>query len=221
MNTLIERLLKLDTCAVSDALDRLKLPGAVIGLRGLSVQKRIAGKAVTVQLDLAGGRTPDRHLGTAAVDASVPGDVIVVSHGGRLDVSGWGGILSQGAVKHGVVGVVVDGACRDVDECRDIGLPVYARAAVPITARTRVIETGWNEPVLFGGVTVAPGDLVLADGSGIVFISAAKAEEVISAAEDIAARERAMTQAVLAGQPIAEVMGASYEQLLASGGHKE
>src|SRR5436853_5987570 len=99
---LVARLAKLDSCAVSDALDRLKLPGMVLGLQAVSVTKRIAGKVQTVQLDLADGRSSKRHLGTAAVEASGPGDVIVVSHAGRLNVSGWGGILSQGAVIKGV-----------------------------------------------------------------------------------------------------------------------
>ncbi|MGH2519628.1 MAG: RraA family protein [Chloroflexota bacterium] len=215
--TLCDRLARLDTCAVSDALDKLKLPGAVIGLRALSVPQRIAGPAITVDLQRAAGRTAARHLGTAAVDASKPGDVIVVANGGRDDVSGWGGILSQGAVRHGVAAVLVDGGCRDIDECRELGLPLYARAAVPITARGRVIETAWNEPVSFGGVTVKPGDLVLADGSGVVFLAAERAEEIVAAAEEIGARERAITAAVIAGRPLAEAMGANYEQLIAGG----
>lgn len=215
---LVERLLRLDTCAVSDALDRLKLPGTVLGIRPLTVTRRIAGPIITVQLDPADGRPSPRHLGTAAVDASKPGDVIVVAHDGRLEISGWGGILSQGARRHGVAGIIVDGAARDVDECRDLDLPVYARAAVPLTARGRVIETAWNEPVSIANVRVEPGDYVLADSSGVVFVTAARAEEIISAAEEIFARERAMTQAVLAGQPLQEVMGRSYEELLQTTG---
>ncbi len=209
------RLAHLDSCAVSDALDRLHLPGVVLGLHAVSAPRLIAGRVVTVQLESADGRASSRHLGTAAVDASGPGDVIVVAHQGRLDVSGWGGILSLGASVRGVEGVIVDGACRDVDESRALGLPVYARAAVPRTARGRVIETAWNEPVTIGDVTVAPGDLVIADGSGVVFLPASHVAEVLHAAEQIVAREQAMAAAVRAGRPLVEVMGASYETLLA------
>src|SRR5271166_6786473 len=115
-HALVERLRKLDTCAVSDALDQLGLVGSVLGLRPVSIARRIAGRSVTVQLAKANGEVPHRHLCTAAVDASGPDDVIVVAHEGRVDVAGWGGILSLGAVTREIEGVIVDGACRDVDE---------------------------------------------------------------------------------------------------------
>ena len=208
------RLARLDSCAVSDALDRLHLPGVVLGLHAVSVARPLVGRVVTVQLENADGRTSSRHLGTAAVDASGPGDVIVVAHQGRLDVSGWGGILSLGAVTRGIEGIIVDGACRDIDESRMLGLPVYARATGPLTARGRVIETSWNKPITVGDVAVIPGDLVIADGSGVAFLSTAHITEILALAEHIAAREQAMAQAVRAGRPLTEIMGASYEMLV-------
>jgi 4-hydroxy-4-methyl-2-oxoglutarate aldolase len=211
---LLERLKGLDTCSVSDALDKLGLPGAVVGLAPLTVRRRVAGRAVTVKLGAPMDRLPKRHLGAGAVEASEPGDVIVVEHRGRTDVSGWGGLLSRGAVKRGVGAVIVDGACRDLDESLEFGLPVYARAAVPVTARGRVAEHGFNEPITVAGVAVSPGDLVLADGSGVVFVAAARAEAVIQAAEDIFAREQLMSAAIERGDPIGEVMGADYEDML-------
>ena len=210
---LIERLTRFDSCVLSDALDRLRLSGVVLGLQSFTVPRRIAGRVITVQLGKADGRSSTRHLGTAAIEASGPGDVIVVAHGGHLNVAGWGGLLSLGAVMRGVEGVIVDGACRDVDESRELGLPVYARAAVPLTARGRVIETAWNEPVTIGDLSVAPGDLVLADGSGVAFLSAAHAGKIIDTAEQIATREQAMAQALRSGRPITEAMGTSYEEL--------
>lgn len=213
-DNLVQRLSSLDTCAVSDALDRLKLTGVVLGLRPLTVLRRVAGRVLTTELGSADGRKSVRHLGTAAVDAAHPGDVIVMAHKGRLDAAGWGGLLSLGAVKKGVAGVIVDGAVRDIDESRELDLPVFARAAVPVTARGRVLEYNWNEKVQVGNVEVSPGDLVLADGSGVVFVAAQQAERVLAAAEEIAARERAMAEGVRAGKPMAEVMGANYENLL-------
>jgi 4-hydroxy-4-methyl-2-oxoglutarate aldolase len=212
-DNLTERLSRLDTCAVSDALDRLGMPGVVLGLRPMTVIRRVAGRVITSELGPVDGRVSTRHLGTAAIDAATPGDVIVMAHKGRLDAAGWGGLLSLGAVKRGVAGVIVDGAARDIDESREYDLPVYARAAVPLTARGRVIEVGWNEKVQVGTVDVAPGDLVLADSSGVLFLPADKAQEVIAVAEEIAAREQAMAQAVREGKLMAQVMGASYENL--------
>lgn len=220
---LVHRLARLDTCAVSDALDQLGVAGVVPGLRALGARRRVSGRVITVRLEravpelaaarAARGEAP-RHLGTAAVDASGPGDVIVVSNGGGPDVSGWGGILSLGAKIRGAEGVLVDGGCRDVDEARDLDLPLYARNAVPQTARGRVTETAWNEPVPFGDLIVSPGDLVIADGSGTVFLVALRAAEIIGAAEKVSARERAMMEAVRAGEKLTQVMGASYENLV-------
>ncbi len=214
MPALVERLRKLDTCSVSDALDKLGLPGAVTGLSPFTVRSRVAGPAVTVKLGAPMAGLPKRHLGAGAVMASQPGDVIVVEHRARSDVSGWGGLLSRGAVMKGVAAVIVDGACRDIDESLELGLPVFARAAVPVTARGRIAEHSFNEPITVGGVAVRPGDLVLADGSGVVFVAAETAEAVIAAAEDICARERLMAAAIGRGELIGAVMGADYEDML-------
>lgn len=216
---LVTRLARLDSCAVSDALDRLGLPGTVPGIRCLTVTGtvRVAGRVVTVRLGPADGTPPlqsTRHLGTAAIEAAAPGDVIAIDHQGREDAAGWGGILSTAAKYRGVAGVIVDGACRDVDESREVGLPVFARTAVPFTARGRAVEKAFNESIRIGGVAVNPGDLVIADGSGVIFVSAAHAGEVLGAAEQIAAREAEMAKAVLAGQPVSQVMGANYESML-------
>lgn len=214
MPDLLERLRRLDTCALSDALDKLGLTGAVIGLAPLTGPARIAGRVGTVKLGPPMEGLPKRHLGTGAIVAARPGDVIVVEHRGRLDVSGWGGLLSRAARRQGIAGVIVDGACRDIDESRELGLPVFARAAVPVTARSRVAEHAFNEPIVVAGIIVRPGDLVLADGSGVVFVEAAKADAIVAAAEDIAAREAAMAAAIDRGEPVDRVMGGNYEDML-------
>jgi 4-hydroxy-4-methyl-2-oxoglutarate aldolase len=213
----LERLRALDTCAVSDALDSLEHPGAVVGITSLSVPRRVAGRAVTVSLIEADGSSAPRHLGTAAVDASGPGSVIVVAHAGRLHVAGWGGVLSAGAVAAGVEAVVVDGAVRDLDEAVELALPLYAAASVPITARGRIIEREWGVPINFAGVEVAPGDYVIADRSGVVFVPHGIVDEVLVRAEKIVARERAMVQAARGGAPMIEVMTADYETMLTKG----
>jgi regulator of RNase E activity RraA len=212
---LIARLRKLDACAVSDALERNDLPPAAVGLVQIGAPRDMTGRVVTVRLGPATSETPKRHLCTAAVDASGPDDVIVVANDGRTDCAGWGGLLSQAASIRGVEGVVVDGACRDVPEALDVDLPVYARAPVAVTARGKVVEHSWGEPVEIVGTTVQSGDLVRADASGVAFIPQADAERVIHAAEEIAARERAMGAALRKGIPVSEVMGSDYETLLA------
>jgi regulator of RNase E activity RraA len=214
MDSLTTRLAALDTCAVSDALDKLGLSGAVIGIAALTGPAKVAGRVVTTKLGAPLPGLPKRHLGAGAVMATNPGDIIVVEHRGRIDVSGWGGLLSRGAVRRGVAAVLVDGACRDIDESRALGLPVFARAAVPVTARGRVAEHSCQEPITFGAVAVKPGDLVIADGSGIVFVDQSRAEDILSTAEDIHAREQRMAEAIDAGRAIGEVMSADYEDML-------
>jgi regulator of RNase E activity RraA len=209
------RLTALDTGLVSDALDRLSLRGATYGIRPIWPCPKIVGRVMTVRTRPAGRTTSTHHLAMPAIATAGPGDVIVVDNGGRLDVSGWGDILSTAAKVRGLSGVIVDGACRDVDGSAAVGFPVYARGAVPMTARGRIVEESYNQPVQCAGVAVHPGDVVIADGSGVVFIPADRLDEVLAAAEELAAREQAMLEAIRAGVPLLEVdQRANYEQML-------
>ena len=214
-SSLVARLGTLDACAVSDALDTLGLPGVATGIARLCTDERVFGTVMTVRLVPTGRNAlpPGRHLGTAAVEAADLRHVIVVDHGGRTDVAGWGGNLSVAARQRGVRGVIVDGSCRDIDESREIGFPVFARGAVPRTARGRVVEHSWNVPVSIGGVEVEPGDLVVADGSGVVFIPRQRSEEVLAIAAGIADQERQMADRIRGGVPVSGVMGAAYETM--------
>lgn len=215
IDTNLDRLSRLDCCAVSDALDKLKLAGVVTGLAQLAAARRIAGRVVTVKLGVGTPPPgPTRHLGTTAVEAARPGDVIVVEQRSGVDAGSWGGILTLGAKLRGVAGVVADGAVRDIDEAKGCDFPVYARSCTSRTARGRIVELGTNVPIRIGAVDVHAGDFVVADGSAVIFIRAGDLERVLAAAELIAARESAMAEALRAGKPITEVMGANYEHLL-------
>ena len=216
VDALVERLRKIDTCAVSDAQDKIGIQGTVIGIGSLYPTGRIAGRAVTVRLKTKGpGETSAVHLCTRAVVAADPGDIIVIDHRTRADAAGWGGILSTAAKTKGVAGVIIDGATRDVDEAQGLGLPLFARSRTPLTARGRIIEESTNEQIEIAGVAVRPGDYIIADNSGIVVVPADRAEEVISEAESIVAREAAMAKDVIAGKSVVDVMGTNYEQMLA------
>jgi len=211
----VERLSRLDCCAVSDAMDKLGLSGVVTGLPPLAAMRRIAGRVVTLKLDLGTPPPgPVRHLGTMAVEVAQPGDVIVVEQRSGVDAGSWGGILTQGAKVRGVAGVIADGPVRDIDEAKALDFPVYARACTARTARGRIVEMGTNVPVRIGEIDVTPGDFVIADGSAVVFIPAGEIDRVLDAARHIADREGAMAEAIRAGRPITEVMGANYEHLL-------
>lgn len=212
------RLSKLDSCAVSDALDKCALPCAVTGLRPLAAVRRIVGAVVTVKL--SAGSPPagasGRHLCTTAIELSGAGQVIVVEQRTGIDCAGWGGILSNAALMRSIEGVIVEGPARDIDEANDIGFTVFARSGTARTARGRVFESATGQPIQVGDITVANGDWVIADSSGVAFIPQARLEEVLTTAEQLYAREAWMTQAVLAGQSVGQVMGADYENMLAA-----
>src|SRR5450830_500756 len=125
----VERLSRLDCCAVSDALDKLELSGVVSGLPQLAGSGRIAGRAITMKLGIGTAPPgPTRHLGTTAIEAANPGDVIVVEQKSGVEAGSWGGILALGAKLRGVAGVVADGPVRDIDEAKSFDFPVFARA---------------------------------------------------------------------------------------------
>ncbi len=214
MNEFVSRLGKLDSCAVSDALDKLGLTGSVTGIRRYTTERRIAGRVLTVKLDRAAGRSNTRHLCTAAIQAANPGDIIVVEQSTGIDAASWGGNLAIGAKMRGVAGVIVEGPARDIDDCRNLDFPVFARSHTARTARGRIVEVATGEPITVGDVQVQPGDYVVADGSGVVFVAEREIARVLDTAEAIVAREEAMAQALREGTPIGTVMGANYETML-------
>lgn len=209
-----ERLMKLDTCAVSDAMDALGLWGTVNEIKPISVRKRICGRVQTVKLGPADTTVSSSHLCSEAIDSASPGDVIVVENHVREDAAGWGGILSTAAATKGLSGTIVDGPARDADESLELEYPVYARSTVSSTARGRIREYAWNIPILVGSVLVEPRDLVIADSSGIVFLPKVREIEVLQKAEEIYAKEKAMSEAVQQGKLVSQVMGGDYEKML-------
>jgi regulator of RNase E activity RraA len=210
------RLGKLSTTNVSDALDALGLKGATFGIRPIwEGAVKIVGEAVTVKLTAAGLTKGKTHLGVKAIDVAKAGDIVVIDNGGRLDTSCWGGILANGAQMKGISGVVIDGACRDVDDYVEIKFPVYSRGSVVATARGRIMEEATNVMIQFGGVQVRPADIVIADRSGVVIVPRERLEEVVGKAEELFEKEEAMIREVRSGKSMLEVDEKyAYEKML-------
>ena len=149
------------------------------------------------------------------MDEERAGDVIIIDNRGDLNNNCWGEILSMGAKMKGISGVVVDGAVRDIDACREFGFPVYARGAVDISVRGRIMEESFNEMIRVGDIQVSPGDIVMADINGAVVISGRRLDEVLTAAEAILEKELAMIGELKKGTPIIEVdQKYAYETML-------
>jgi len=149
----------------SDVADALNQSGTMVGLAAVwAPVPRICGTAVTVSTPIGGV-----FVLRMGMDLCRPGDVLVVTARGASTFAMFGGHISVAMKNRGVAGVIVDGCVRDADEIRDAGLPVFARGMA--TAAASADGPGEvNVPVACGGVVVSPGDLVLADGNGIVVV---------------------------------------------------
>jgi 4-hydroxy-4-methyl-2-oxoglutarate aldolase len=212
----LRRYRRLDTCVVSDALDSMDCPngGPASGLHPMWEGARVVGRAVTVLMMPGPAVAPGPHLGSRAIERANAGDVIVVANGGRTEMGSWGGLLCVAAAQRGIAGVVADGAIRDVDEARQFQFPAFARAGTPRTARGRAHEGACNVTVDLAGVPVEPGDLVTADGSGVVVVPWSSVQQVLSVAEVIFDRELEMADLLRSGAPATEVLGRPYESML-------
>lgn len=212
---LLERLARVDACALSDALDSLGVGGAVSGIARRATRRRLAGRVQTLRLTATPPAAPDTvHLGARSITGAAAGDVLVIEQRTGIDAAGFGGVLANAARMKGVRGVIVDGPARDVDECESIGFPVFSRQVTARTARGRIYEDEINGDVTIGDVTVGAGDFVVADASGIVFVGARVVVDALSRAEEIVARERAMTERINGGAPVTDVLGVAYETML-------
>ena len=204
------------TGIASDAMDELGIVGAIPAavLRPNDPKARVIGRALTVHNVAASAPVPDKVKagvsGLGEIEAhnlAEPGDVLVVQ--GVDQVSNLGGMSATIGHRQGEFGAVVDGGARDVDHSRAIGLPLWSRSVSPLTGKWRVETVAVNKPVTICGVTVHPGDLVLADETGVCFIPLERAAEILQRAQKNAAAEKIREAKIAAGAPIAELLGKS------------
>ena len=208
-------LMKISTTNLSDALDKVGLRGAVIGILPLFGKPKVVGRAVTIKITAAGVEKSKSHLGVEAIASAHKGDVIAIDNRGDVYNNCWGEILSCAAKMKGVSGVIIDGAARDVDACEELEFPVFARRVVPITARGRIVQEAFNCPIRIGDVHVRPGDILVGDVNGVVVIPIGKIDEVLNEAEKLMEKEESMKKDLLAGLDILEVdKKYHYEQML-------
>jgi regulator of RNase E activity RraA len=170
---------RIATSTIANALDDVGFDGVMHGLAQIVPGTRCAGRAVTVR-QITGRRgdftSEDFKVGDM-IDAAAPGDVLVIDNGGRC-VSTFGGLATLAAKVKGIGGVVADAGVRDREEMIEHAFPVFARHMTPLTGRTRLAVAAINEPIACGGARVRPGDVIVADGSGVVCIPAEHAARV-------------------------------------------
>jgi 4-hydroxy-4-methyl-2-oxoglutarate aldolase len=192
----VARAEKLDTATLSDALDRLGIAGQCYGIRPRSPNFRLTGRAFTILYGPAAN--PPGTVGDY-IDDVPAGSVIVLDNGGREDATVWGDILTEIAHRRSLGGTVIDGICRDVALCRELGYPIYSRGHWMRTGKDRVQVEAMNLPVNIGQARVCPGDLLRGDADGVVVIPRAHEDAVLAAAAEIEAAEGRIREAVRAG----------------------
>ncbi|WP_420564343.1 RraA family protein [Thalassobaculum sp.] len=168
------------TPTIANALDELGLNGIIIGLKSVVPGTKAVGPAVTVRQQTgAKGTFPveDFKVGHM-IEAAGAGDVIVVDNGGN-PVSTWGGMASYAAKIQKIEGLLVEGGVRDWEEQQEFRFPIFARHMVPTPGKTRLKVEAIGEPITIEGVLIRPGDLIVADGSGICVIPIERATEIL------------------------------------------
>lgn len=188
---IIDRTLKLYVAALSDAADEIGLNTVCMdrGIVPLTQKKRMAGFARTGKLVRSPPNQPYDEkqldvfmsLGTEAVD----GDLLVIDVAGATDCSAWGQVLTRIGKPLGVRGAIIDGTSRDIDDIDQMDFVVFARGRHPGTMRGRMDMESVQEPIVCGGVTVNPGDLIFGDGDGVVVIPPEHIEAVLTHAEGV------------------------------------
>jgi regulator of RNase E activity RraA len=190
---------------ISDALDRLGLEGVLLGIKQVDQSKKsVFGRVITVKMTDGKVQNPP-NLGVDAVEKANPGQVIVMANEGRIDMACWGGILSTASSKKGIRSVIIDGACRDIDEINSLGFPVFAKGIAVRSAKNRVFQESLNVPVIVSEVEIKPNDIIFADQNGVISIPQEHEDKILSNAWTLYQLETEMISDITTGKSIYEV----------------
>lgn len=201
----LEILQSVNTTNISDAMDKLRIHGVLDGIKCMTKnQLRAFGRAITVKLTEKRVDNP-AHLGIEAIELAKTGQVIVMGNEGRTEMACWGGILSTAASVKGISTVIIDGACRDIDEINELGFSVYAKGVSLRSARNRVYQEALNVPINVSDVQIKPSDIIVADENGVICIPQEYEGSILSQAWGLYQLETDMISKIKSGRSIAEV----------------
>ena len=200
MDNELEGFRSIDTATASDALDRLGIEGGCLGIRQIVTGTRAVGRAATVRY------RPVNRVGKPNnvdfLDEVKPGEIAVLDNGAREYCSVWGDIMTAYAIARGIAGTVVDGVCRDIPKMREMNYPMFSRGTFMHTGKDRVETDAVNVPVTVGQRQVCPGDIVIADDTGVVIVPAARAAEVLGIAREIEGAEARIIELISGGKTL-------------------
>ncbi|HJT69447.1 MAG TPA: RraA family protein [Terriglobales bacterium] len=193
-NALLERYRHVEVASVSDAMEKVAGQRTYLSHRMHPIfTTRFAGFALTVKLKKEENNDPHALDGMlSAIDQGAPNSVYVMVIEDGADIAGMGGLMGTAMHARNFSGAVIDGGVRDTAYLTKIGFPVFALGNVPSTSVGHYRFAGANVPVTCDGVSVSPGDVVVADPDGVVIVPRARAADVIATAEDMDFKEHSM-----------------------------
>jgi 4-hydroxy-4-methyl-2-oxoglutarate aldolase len=187
----LAELAQLGTATVHEAAGRS--PVVDLPLVQVLPGSRAAGPARTVRCGQG-----DNLMVHAAVAEALPGEVLVLTMPEPAPVALVGELLATQAKGRGAAALLVDAAVRDLEELRELGLPIWARYVRVSGAEKRVPGT-IGDPVVVGGAAIRQGDVVVLDADGVVVVERERVTDVLAAARERAARERVKRAQLEAG----------------------
>jgi regulator of RNase E activity RraA len=202
---------KSTVASVADAVDQIvKERGFMSHDMRPRVPGQIVGRAVTTVLRAAPPEKATAALSAkhsvAMIDNAKPGEVAVIVVENGLDVAGLGGLMGTTAKVRGMAGVIIDGGARDIAELRAINLPTYSRSVVPSSSVGRWASVANNTPVQCAGITVNPGDIIIAGEYGVVRVPKERAAEVLKRSQEIDDRETRMVPLIRQHKTLTKVV---------------
>jgi len=196
-----ERIAAWKKVATASASDMMNRGGAMCGaMKPVTAATAICGQARTVQCIMA-----DNSILHYASSTALPGEVLVADAGGIIDVAVWGGITTLEAYRRGLAGLVVDGAVRDIRESRNVGFPIFCKGVVP-RGPHKAFGGALDVPIACGGLSVSPGDLILADDDGVVVVPLDREEEIFRKVVDFRRDEQYWLEVLDTDKPFYQVL---------------
>ena len=197
--------LKFPTSMISDALDEIGINGAISGISAQRYdQGRIVGRALPIKFEKKSGDPKAWRFGGGVgkpleqvLKTMSAGHVVVMDLDGVINATAWGGLASKLAQKKGVLGTIMHGTCRDLEEIRGCGYPVWAKGVCPRRSRNDFTFGSINEPIKITDVNIAQNDIIIADLSGVVCVPEKNIEKILELLKKISHQESILEDQVL------------------------
>jgi regulator of RNase E activity RraA len=206
---LIAQFRHVEVASVSDALEQITGKKMYMTHRMQPIfTSKFAGVARTVQLKKDEGNSDPNGLSgmLEAIDQGSTDSVYVMVVEDGQDIAGMGGLMGTAMAARGYSGAVIDGGVRDVAYLRKIGFPVFATGIVPSTSVHHYRFAGAQVSVVCNGVSVNPGDIVVADSDGVAVVPKAQAQAVLTLAQQMDYKEHSMYSVIEQTRSIVEAV---------------